>query len=614
MANGLLLREKALGCLLGVYIGDALGAPWECRTRDEILALAGGRVEKYFPASATHKFLPNWPAGKGTDDTDFTDAIVRAYIITKGQFNMDEIARQHVLAFERSSAGCGKGSKAAIERLKAGVHWSEAAVKADGMGAGNGVAMKITPLGIVGSASLAAKDFINCANNLENARALAQMTHATRIGTVSGIMHASVIAYCLYRQISDFRAGCAAQIAWVGFLHDLSAAELANVSSAGKAVATLFALVAIVLTLYRKNMLALSSIFWFGSTLVQPVVSIIFFVFFLLSTYKNVTKSVLKYITLATLGIMIPMGIVFIVFRPTIPLDAKTFVNLYAYENLPSHYIPSEFGSIVSFVPWYLTTGIIMISFLFFILYFEKRHKRNLSVLSFLFGLSYIGSILTQYFLVEKIPIKMVAVFGPSRYTTVGYWMLSILTILLLSENNIFFRFIAKKLPLIKLNLNRLVLFVVFLFFVLLAVKDNPFLTHKNLQSDFYNWLESTNQESVLAAYFGQLTQDIPLVGHRAIFSGNGLPFSENYFREYTIRKNLLYGSDQDNKLTSGSWIGEKHANFYRELKPIDFYKISENYRLDYVVIEKKYSENFAFYKPIFVNDTLLVYKVSDFK
>ncbi|MBI3420954.1 MAG: ADP-ribosylglycohydrolase family protein [Candidatus Sungbacteria bacterium] len=239
MANGLLLREKALGCLLGVYIGDALGAPWECRTRDEIVALAGGRVERYFPASATHKFLPNWPAGKGTDDTDFTDAIVRAYIITKGQFNMDEIARQHVLAFERSSAGCGKGSKAAIERLKAGVHWSEAAVKAAGMGAGNGVAMKIAPLGIAGVLPREAEDSPRFVDTQE-VRSLAKMTHATKMGIVSGLTHAHVVTRCVLTPVEGFQAGLVAQTAWLGFLQDLLGSELENLSLMGQAMQTLY--------------------------------------------------------------------------------------------------------------------------------------------------------------------------------------------------------------------------------------------------------------------------------------------------------------------------------------------------------------------------------------
>ena len=214
MANGLLLREKALGCLLGVYIGDALGAPWECRTRDEILALAGGRVERYFPASATHKFLPNWPAGKGTDDTDFTDAIVRAYIITKGQFNMDEIARQHVLAFERSSAGCGKGSKAAIERLQAGVHWSESAVVAPGVGAGNGVAMKIAPLGLVGASMMLGKPQM-CVDTLQ-VKQLARMTHSTFIGEGTGAAQAFAVQTCANQTPDAFRPNAMIRVMFIG--------------------------------------------------------------------------------------------------------------------------------------------------------------------------------------------------------------------------------------------------------------------------------------------------------------------------------------------------------------------------------------------------------------
>lgn len=75
--------------------------------------------------------------------------------------------------------------------------------------------------------------------------------------------------------------------------------------------------------------------------------------------------------------------------------------------------------------------------------------------------------------------------------------------------------------------------------------------------------------------------------------SGNGFPFSQSSFMEYEKRKALLYGNNDAIMKMSGSWIGEKYANFYRSLTPSSFVNISEEYQLNLVVVDAKYSEAF---------------------
>ena len=71
-----ILKDKIRGCLLGVAIGDALGAPFEHippGQTNQTLDKIGGRIED---------FHPHWryPAGSWTDDTGMTLATCRAFI------------------------------------------------------------------------------------------------------------------------------------------------------------------------------------------------------------------------------------------------------------------------------------------------------------------------------------------------------------------------------------------------------------------------------------------------------------------------------------------------------------------------------------------------------
>jgi len=70
------LRDKIHGCLLGVAVGDALGAPFEHLGPGETtpaIDRSGGRINDLFP-------YQGYPAGTWTDDTGMTLAACRAFI------------------------------------------------------------------------------------------------------------------------------------------------------------------------------------------------------------------------------------------------------------------------------------------------------------------------------------------------------------------------------------------------------------------------------------------------------------------------------------------------------------------------------------------------------
>lgn len=73
--------SRVRGCLLGGAVGDALGAPVEFWTRDQILAVAGsGGVRAFLPA----RFGAVEGVGLVTDDTQMTlfvtEGIIRARV------------------------------------------------------------------------------------------------------------------------------------------------------------------------------------------------------------------------------------------------------------------------------------------------------------------------------------------------------------------------------------------------------------------------------------------------------------------------------------------------------------------------------------------------------
>ncbi len=78
MKNELMkLRDRVRGCLLGVAIGDALGAPFEHLgpgETNQAIERMGGSIRDFVP-------YQNYPAGTWTDDTGMTLATCRALSI-----------------------------------------------------------------------------------------------------------------------------------------------------------------------------------------------------------------------------------------------------------------------------------------------------------------------------------------------------------------------------------------------------------------------------------------------------------------------------------------------------------------------------------------------------
>ncbi len=203
------MEGKIRGMFLGAAIGDALGMPVESYTQGEILRLPG-RITSFLEPK-NHKWHGGKLfAGQWTDDTQLTLAIAKS-LISKGQIDLDDMAREHIKALEEGDVGWGKSTKTSILKIKNGVHWLQAGNLG---GAGNGVAMKIAPIGaflssryddIIGKFPFSL-EALRHDKNIDLIVRLTLMTHRSDMAISSALAQVYAVVYCLKGRSKDFNA------------------------------------------------------------------------------------------------------------------------------------------------------------------------------------------------------------------------------------------------------------------------------------------------------------------------------------------------------------------------------------------------------------------------
>lgn len=122
------------GCLLGLALGDALGARFEGGPLERVLWAVIGRARDG---------RLRW-----TDDTQMTLDLAES-LVAGGEFDQDELARRFARSY-RWSRGYGPGTARVLRRIRAGRTWREAARSVYPEGSfGNGAAMRAPMLGLV---------------------------------------------------------------------------------------------------------------------------------------------------------------------------------------------------------------------------------------------------------------------------------------------------------------------------------------------------------------------------------------------------------------------------------------------------------------------------------
>jgi len=156
-------QERIVGGLLGLALGDALGAPFEFRRADEI------------PNPIPEFSLPwrGYPAGTWTDDTAMALSLADSLIDNDGDLVARDIAGRHVEWLLSDPPDVGILTRTVLSWWQAGV--AEPALRylrerGPEVSAGNGSVMYCAPLGLVRAE--------NRVRLLKDAPALSTVTHA----------------------------------------------------------------------------------------------------------------------------------------------------------------------------------------------------------------------------------------------------------------------------------------------------------------------------------------------------------------------------------------------------------------------------------------------------
>jgi ADP-ribosylglycohydrolase len=144
-------KEKVQGSLLGVQLGDALGAPVETMKPGEIReVLGGGMVETFhYPIQKKIRDTGNMSPGDTTDDWQLTRAVAVGILRARG-WGMGAVLYEHLKAFHDSQTGWGKATRKALTDIHEGKrHGLDPVPRSLTEGGGNGVMMKVIPLAML---------------------------------------------------------------------------------------------------------------------------------------------------------------------------------------------------------------------------------------------------------------------------------------------------------------------------------------------------------------------------------------------------------------------------------------------------------------------------------
>jgi poly(ADP-ribose) glycohydrolase ARH3 len=168
--------DQTRGCILGLSLGDALGAPFE-----------GGLIERalWRMIGSTRLREMRW-----TDDTQMSIDIIESFL-AMGTIHPDDLAVRFSQSY-RWSRGYGPGAARVLKRIAAGANWRTANQSVYPSGSfGNGAAMRAPiigliyahqPAGLIGAAELSAVVTHAHPIGVEGAVMLAQATRCALLG------------------------------------------------------------------------------------------------------------------------------------------------------------------------------------------------------------------------------------------------------------------------------------------------------------------------------------------------------------------------------------------------------------------------------------------------
>lgn len=134
------LRDRFVGCMLGLMLGDAACAPFEGTPATAIWYDFGG----------ARKILANHPVAEltYTDDTQMMIGVAES-LVEHGTIDPDALMRTFAANFDPMRS-YGPGARRVIETMRSGGDWRRAATETyPGGSLGNGAAMRVAPVGLL---------------------------------------------------------------------------------------------------------------------------------------------------------------------------------------------------------------------------------------------------------------------------------------------------------------------------------------------------------------------------------------------------------------------------------------------------------------------------------
>ena len=170
------LADRARGALLGTFVGDALGMPFEGaapHAAPEPLEMRAARLGR----------------GTYTDDTQMAIALAE-HLLEREEIDPDELGHAFLAAHD-PERGYGEGTTAVLRLIESGVPSTEAVVQVfDGDGSiGNGAAMRVAPVAVRFAGDLE--------RTVEQADRSARATHGHLFGIDAARVQAAAVATAL---------------------------------------------------------------------------------------------------------------------------------------------------------------------------------------------------------------------------------------------------------------------------------------------------------------------------------------------------------------------------------------------------------------------------------
>lgn len=199
--TGGLARERFVGCLVGLALGDALGAPLEFMARAQVAA-EHGEVRELLGGGWL-----NVEPGEYTDDTQLALAIARSIIAT-GRIESPDIAARCVAWLRTGPKDVGNTTRTALRYHEQGVAWDEVGPRVHRemprRSAGNGSLVRCTPVALFRARHPAAL--------VADSAAVSRLTHAHPLAVWSAIALNLAIAELLHGRGAGMPTRVAAQI------------------------------------------------------------------------------------------------------------------------------------------------------------------------------------------------------------------------------------------------------------------------------------------------------------------------------------------------------------------------------------------------------------------